>query len=136
MNRKMLVAGALMLALGGGAFVLACGLDADEMGKHVESGPMHVPGARVNVVNIDSGVVIHVTGGDAATVARIQAAAAGQGEVPAVKSGCKHCAGHGAARPTDAAKAGVYVCAMGDYSGPMTKNGSCPKCGMSLSLKK
>ena len=26
----------------------------------------------------------------------------------------------------------VYVCPMGDYTGPKTKDGSCPKCGMSL----
>ncbi|MBI5210071.1 MAG: hypothetical protein HY927_08885 [Elusimicrobia bacterium] len=25
-----------------------------------------------------------------------------------------------------------YVCSMGDYRGPMTKDGKCPKCGMAL----
>ncbi|MBI4425833.1 MAG: hypothetical protein HY554_19035 [Elusimicrobia bacterium] len=29
----------------------------------------------------------------------------------------------------------TYVCAMGDYSGPMTKDGRCPKCGMTLQKK-
>ncbi len=26
----------------------------------------------------------------------------------------------------------VWVCPMGDYSGPRTKDGKCPKCGMDL----
>ena len=26
----------------------------------------------------------------------------------------------------------VWVCPMGDYSGPKTKDGKCPKCGMDL----
>ncbi len=26
----------------------------------------------------------------------------------------------------------VWVCPMGDYSGPQTKDGKCPKCGMNL----
>jgi len=30
----------------------------------------------------------------------------------------------------------VYACSMGDYFGPLTKDGRCPKCGMALSLKK
>lgn len=29
-------------------------------------------------------------------------------------------------------KAAEYVCSMGDYRGPMTKDGRCPKCGMML----
>lgn len=32
--------------------------------------------------------------------------------------------------------AGVFVCPMGDYSGPKTRNGRCPKCGMELIEKK
>ncbi len=31
---------------------------------------------------------------------------------------------------------GVWVCPMGDYSGPKTANGKCPKCGMDLVEKK
>jgi len=87
-------------------------------------------------------VVIHVTAGDAATVARIQSAAEGMEAGAMAKAGCKHGTGQGAARPVDAgkagaaAKAGVYSCSMGDYSGPRTKDGRCPKCGMSLSLQK
>ena len=30
----------------------------------------------------------------------------------------------------------VYVCSMGDYSGPRTPDGRCPKCGMNLIEKK
>lgn len=30
----------------------------------------------------------------------------------------------------------VFVCAMGDYSGPRTADGRCPKCGMTLIEKK
>lgn len=134
MKRKTLVLGALLLALGGGAFALAEGGRAKENGNHPGACPMRVSGAKVKVVNIDSGVVIHVTAGDAATTAMIQAAAAGT----AGHSGCKHCPGHGAAAPAEAGgkEAAVYACSMGDYSGPQTKDGRCPKCGMKLSLKK
>lgn len=146
MNRTLLVVGALMLAIGGGALALA-GESSKDKGKHAGACPMRVSGAKVNVVNIDSGVVIHVTAGDAATIARIQAAAAGAGAGDSAQSGCKHC-GDAAASPPQTesscekegscgdAKTAVYVCAMGDYSGPMTKDGRCPKCGMALSLKK
>lgn len=30
----------------------------------------------------------------------------------------------------------VYICSMGDYSGPRTPDGRCPKCGMNLIEKK
>lgn len=30
----------------------------------------------------------------------------------------------------------VWVCTMGDYSGPKTADGKCPKCGMDLVEKK
>jgi hypothetical protein len=30
----------------------------------------------------------------------------------------------------------VFICAMGDYSGPRTQDGKCPKCGMNLVEKK
>lgn len=121
-----------MLALGGGVLALAAGESAKEKGNHAGGCPMHVSGAKVSVVEIGSGVVIHVTGGDAVTVARIQAAAAGLGAEASAKSGCKHCGGAAAG----AAMAAVYVCPMGEYSGPKTKDGRCPKCGMALSLKK
>lgn len=147
MNRKALVVGALLLAIGGGALALA-GESSKDKGKHAGACPMRVSGAKVNVVTIDSGVVIHVTADDAATVARIQAAAAGSGAGESAHSGCKHCGG-AAANPTPAessscahgdscgdAKAAVYACSMGDYSGPLTKDGRCPKCGMALSRKK
>lgn len=32
--------------------------------------------------------------------------------------------------------AAVWVCPMGDYSGPKTADGKCPKCGMDLVEKK
>lgn len=130
MNRKVLVVGALMLGLGASAFALAGKEGSKDKGGHGGC-PMHVAGAKVNVVKIESGVVIHVTGGDATSVAAIQAAAAGlSSAAPEGKAGCKHCAGHGGA------KADAYACSMGDYSGPQTKDGRCPKCGMALSLKK
>lgn len=34
------------------------------------------------------------------------------------------------------AAAAVFVCPMGDYSGPRTPDGRCPKCGMNLTEKK
>lgn len=147
MNKKVLFVGALLLAIGGGALAIA-GESSKENGKHAGACPMRVSGAKVNVVNIDSGVVIHVTAGDTATVARIQAAAAGSGEGSAAHSGCKHCGGAAASQPPAEssscahgdscgdAKADVYACSMGDYSGPLTKDGRCPKCGMALSRKK
>ena len=138
MNRRMMVVVALALSLGVGVFALAEGDGSKEKTNHAGACPMHVPSAKVSVVNIESGVVIHVTGGDAATAAKIQAAAAGMGgDSTEAKGGCKHCGGHGSARPADApSKAGMYACSMGDYSGPQTKDGRCPKCGMKLSLKK
>lgn len=143
MNRKDLVVGALILAMTGGALALAEGAGSKANAKHAETCPMRVSGAKVNVVNIDSGVVIHVTAGDAATVARIQAAAAESGTGDSAHSGCKHCGGAAAGHPPaetscahgdscGEAKAAVYVCPMGDYSGPKTPNGRCPKCGMRL----
>jgi len=33
------------------------------------------------------------------------------------------------------AASAVNVCPMGDYSGPNTKDGRCPKCGMNLKMK-
>ena len=47
-------------------------------------------------------------------------------------------AGAKAAQPAAkgaAAQEGGYVCPMGDYSGPRTKDGRCPKCGMNLQKK-
>lgn len=34
------------------------------------------------------------------------------------------------------AASAVFVCPMGDYTGPKTQDGRCPKCGMSLTEKK
>lgn len=137
MNRKSLVVMALALALSG-ASAAAC--EGREPGSHAGGCPMRVAGAKVSVVKMDSGVVIHVTGGDAATVADIQAAADKTAAAPGAKGGCKHCAGRGgkpaAGKAAAAAKAGTYSCSMGDYAGSMTADGRCPKCGMALALKK
>lgn len=139
MMRKTLIAGMLSLALGGGAIALAAGGSSKH--KHGGACPMRVSGASVKVVKIDSGVVIHVTSGDAATASEIQAAAAGMG-AGGEKTGCKHCPMHGAGPAAKADEAGaagkdaVYSCPMGCYSGPRTKNGLCPKCAMKLSPKK
>jgi len=53
MNRKVLVVGALLLALGAGARALACGEGAKENADHAKCGPFHVAGAKVNVVKTD-----------------------------------------------------------------------------------
>ena len=137
MNRRMMVVGALALALGAGVVALAEGAGSKVKPKHAGACPMHVPGAKVSVVNIESGVVIHVTG-DAVAAAKIQAAASVLGgDSAAAKGGCGNCAGHGSARAAAApSKAGAFACSMGDYAGPQTKDGRCPKCGMTLSLKK
>ena len=109
MIKKALVLGALALWLGGGVNALACAAHAKEKGKRTGGCPMHADGAK---------------------------AAATKG-----KTGCSKCAGHRASKKeagkeVSAEKAGVYVCSMEDYAGPMTKDGRCPKCGMALSLKK
>jgi hypothetical protein len=61
-----------------------------------------------------------VTGPDA-TEAKPVSAASVQQKAPVKK----------AAAPA----AEVYACPMGDYEGPMTKDGRCPKCGMQLQKK-
>lgn len=141
MKKRSMVVMALALALSG-ASAAACGMDGHG------GCPLRVEGAKVNVVKMETGVVIHVTGGDAATVAKIQASADKTAAAPAGKAGCcaghgakaagKSCSGHGAkpAGKTASAKAGTYSCSMGDYAGAMTADGRCPKCGMALTLKK
>lgn len=132
MIKKGLVLGTLALALAGGSYALACEAHAKQGGKHEGGCPMHVAGAVVKVEKVDGGVVIRVTGADAATVAKIQAAGEKTAAAGPGKTGCAKCAGKTASAP----KAGVYACSMEDYAGPMTKDGRCPKCGMALSLKK
>jgi len=39
-------------------------------------------------------------------------------------------------KPSKVAAQAVWVCPMGDYSGPKTADGKCPKCGMDLTEKK
>ncbi|HTC19821.1 MAG TPA: heavy metal-binding domain-containing protein [bacterium] len=39
-------------------------------------------------------------------------------------------------KPKKKAVQAVWVCPMGDYSGPKTADGKCPKCGMDLVEKK
>ena len=144
MNKKALAVGALMLAIAWGAVAMA--EQAAMKAKTEGACPMRVSGAKVNVVNIDMGVVIHVTADDAATVAAIKTSAAGLGSGHGGHSGCKHCGGAmkkqtqpesscGHGESCGGSKEGVYACSMGDYAGPMTKDGRCPKCGMSLSPK-
>jgi hypothetical protein len=52
--------------------------------------PMRVAGAKVNVVEIESGVVIHVTAEDAGAVKSIKAAASGA-QAAGPMAGCGHC---------------------------------------------
>jgi len=52
---------------------------------------------------------------------------------PAVKSKKSKKAKKSAAKKETAA---TWVCPMGDYSGPKTKDGKCPTCGMDLVEKK
>lgn len=127
---------------------LAAGASSKDRPKDAKSCLLMVPGAKVSVVNFESGAVIHVTAADPATVAKIQAAADQLGGGKGGHSGCKHCAGgHAAAVSADkascshgescgATKAPVFLCSMGCYSGPRTKDGRCPKCGMDLAEKK
>lgn len=50
------------------------------------------------------------------------------------QAGAKSKAGETAAKGASSQE-GVYVCPMGDYSGPRTGDGRCPKCGMNLQKK-
>ena len=50
-------------------------------------------------------------------------------EVESVKAGTSQA-------PSSTAAQSTWVCPMGDYSGPKTANGKCPKCGMDLVEKK
>jgi TusA-related sulfurtransferase len=81
--------------------------------------PMMVEGARVLVANLSDGVTIRITAKDPAVVKRIQAAASEMARRAE------------AASPAPAGQA-VYACPMGDYEGPRTPDGRCPKCGMDL----
>jgi rubrerythrin len=48
----------------------------------------------------------------------------------------KHKAKKAKKKPVAKAAQAVWVCPMGDYSGPKTADGKCPKCGMDLVEKK
>jgi len=76
---------------------------------HPEMCPITIEGAVVQVSNVEKGVKILVTAQDPATIKKIQEAAAGMAQ-----------------------KQDIYVCPMGEYRGPKTKDGRCPKCGMNL----
>ena len=85
--------------------------------------PMMIEGAVVQVVNVGQGVTIQITAQDPATVKKIQTAAEEMGRHHAMRG------------LTGAAKQGVYLCPMKCYTGPKTKDGRCPKCGMDLQKK-
>lgn len=53
----------------------------------------------------------------------------GMMEVESVKAGTSKA-------PASTTAQSTWVCPMGDYSGPKTANGKCPKCGMDLVEKK
>jgi hypothetical protein len=58
------------------------------------------------------------------------------GTAPAAqKTKSKKAKGKTSAKKTKKPKADVYICSMGDYEGPLTKDGRCPKCGMQLHKK-
>ena len=106
-----------------------------EAERGVMTCPAHVEGAEVKVENRKAGVVITITAKDHDAVKMIQVAAAHMGMKHA---GCAHC-GQGAASGQKKEKAAqgqtkedTYVCTMGCYKGPKTKDGRCPKCGMNL----
>ena len=90
--------------------------------------PADVEGAQVKVDKTKDGVVITITAKDPEAVKMIQIAAAHMG-LGRGKAGCAHC-GQKAAPGSQESK--VYVCSMGCYKGPNTKDGRCPKCGMNL----
>ncbi|MBI4678918.1 MAG: hypothetical protein HY748_15170 [Elusimicrobia bacterium] len=91
--------------------------------------PAHVEGAEVKVDNTKDGVVITITAKDPKTVKEIQVAAAHMGMKHAC---CAHCGKKASQSSSKKPKEAVYVCSMGCYKGPNTKDGRCPKCGMNL----
>lgn len=134
------------VAMGSVALILAVTIRASDSSKHEgHSGvpssvgerhgmpcPADVEGAQVKVDKTKDGVVITITAKDPEAVKMIQVAAIHMG-MGRGKSGCAHC-GHKAAPGAQGSK--VYVCSMGCYKGPNTKDGRCPKCGMNLAPAK
>jgi hypothetical protein len=60
----------------------------------------------------------------------------GMGAAPAATPMAKHKAKKAKKKAAVKKVQAVWVCPMGDYSGPKTADGKCPKCGMDLVEKK
>lgn len=91
---------------------------ATESGKHLMC-PMMLEGADVEITNIKNGVMVKITSKDPAVVKKIQEQTAKMKE-------------H-SSKPKETKE--VWICTMGCYEGPKTKDGRCPKCGMNLEKK-
>ncbi|HAH06136.1 MAG TPA: hypothetical protein DCM05_06350 [Elusimicrobia bacterium] len=124
---------ALAAAVGVRANCGACDSDGKGGAKaaahaHAKACLMRIEGAETKVEKTAQGVVISVTGKDAQTVAKIQAAAADIGKGCDCSKGCPMMKGD---------KVGKFSCPMkGCYHGEKTKDGKCPKCGMKLEKDK
>lgn len=98
----------------------------------VPMSPMKVAGASVEVINTKTGVIVYIDGEQRDVVRRIQRRAADAKEIH--EHACS-CQGKSKRSKTRRKKGALYTCSMGDYVGPMTKDGRCPKCGMKLHKK-
>lgn len=117
---------------------IAAGVWAAKGSKHKgheeQSGmmcPMHITGAKVKVKNTKTGVIIYITAVEKLpdVVKKIQMAAAHMKE--------SKCCPYSSGKAHEAkGKKALWVCPMGDYEGPMTKDGRCPNCGMKLKKAK
>lgn len=112
MKRTIFTAVAVLVGAAAGSMLWAQ-RSAPKDGERREAAcPMRVEGAKVHVVEIDSGVVIHVTAKDEEAVKRIRAAAG-----LAAKAGAEPAAGAG------------HACPMHDGTSAAPKAGGCSKCG-------
>lgn len=94
--------------------------------------PMHMEGVETKVENTADGVNIKISAKDKAVVEKLQAEAKGH-----VGQGCACCKGKmkGKAAKGDDKAAGFSCPMKGCYTGPNTKDGRCPHCGMKLEKK-
>lgn len=107
------------------------------MGAYASACPMHMEGVEKKVENTADGITITITSKDKAVVEKLQAHAKDEGGecCKAKMKGGKH--EHGKAdKATKGDKAAGFSCPMkGCYTGPNTKDGRCPHCGMKLEKK-
>jgi len=124
----VMVVGGMLLAAAAGVWAARGKRDVS---RHscVPMSPMKVTGASVEVINTKTGVIVYIDGEQGDVVSSIQRRAADAKEMH--EHACA-CSGKTQTSRTKRRTKALYSCSMGDYAGPMTKDGRCPKCGMKL----